>query len=88
MLRCVSYVLLIVGLQVELLLRVHHINLVSLIGYCDERDHLALIYEYMSNVDLRHHLSGKTYISKYYHINKFLSSNKIIHTNTDFDYQI
>ncbi|CAA0384665.1 unnamed protein product [Arabidopsis thaliana] len=44
--------------EVELLLRVHHINLVSLIGYCDERDHLALIYEYMSNVDLKHHLSG------------------------------
>jgi hypothetical protein len=45
--------------EVELLLRVHHINLVSLVGYCDERDHLALIYEYMSNKDLKHHLSGK-----------------------------
>ncbi|KAF3520625.1 hypothetical protein DY000_02063889 [Brassica cretica] len=45
--------------QVELLLRVHHINLVSLVGCCDERDHLALIYEYMSNGDLKHHLSGK-----------------------------
>ncbi|XP_010503248.1 PREDICTED: putative receptor-like protein kinase At3g46340 isoform X1 [Camelina sativa] len=45
--------------EVELLLRVHHINLVSLIGYCDERDHLALIYEYMPNGDLRDHLSGK-----------------------------
>ncbi|CAN6823339.1 unnamed protein product [Brassica oleracea] len=44
---------------VELLLRVHHINLVSLVGYCDERGHLALIYEYMSNGDLKHHLSGK-----------------------------
>ncbi|XP_024009531.1 putative receptor-like protein kinase At3g46340 isoform X6 [Eutrema salsugineum] len=48
-----------VAVKVELLLRVHHINLVSLVGYCDERDHLALIYEYMSNVDLKHHLSGK-----------------------------
>ncbi|XP_013591815.1 PREDICTED: putative receptor-like protein kinase At3g46340 isoform X1 [Brassica oleracea var. oleracea] len=45
--------------EVELLLRVHHINLVSLVGCCDERDHLALIYEYMSNGDLKHHLSGK-----------------------------
>ncbi|XP_024009509.1 putative receptor-like protein kinase At3g46340 isoform X2 [Eutrema salsugineum] len=45
--------------EVELLLRVHHINLVSLVGYCDERDHLALIYEYMSNRDLKYHLSGK-----------------------------
>ncbi|WZZ00191.1 hypothetical protein YC2023_072519 [Brassica napus] len=49
--------------EVELLLRVHHINLVSLVGYCDERGHLALIYEYMSNVDLKHHLSGKHDIS-------------------------
>ncbi|XP_019099904.1 PREDICTED: putative receptor-like protein kinase At3g46340 isoform X2 [Camelina sativa] len=48
-----------VAVKVELLLRVHHINLVSLIGYCDERDHLALIYEYMPNGDLRDHLSGK-----------------------------
>ncbi|XP_010425884.1 PREDICTED: putative receptor-like protein kinase At3g46340 [Camelina sativa] len=45
--------------EVELLLRVHHVNLVSLVGYCDERDHLALIYEYMSNGDLKYHLSGK-----------------------------
>ncbi|WZZ30852.1 hypothetical protein YC2023_014253 [Brassica napus] len=45
--------------EVELLLRVHHINLVSLVGYCDERDHLALIYEYMPNGDLKEHLSGE-----------------------------
>ncbi|KAF8084052.1 hypothetical protein N665_0736s0012 [Sinapis alba] len=43
--------------EVELLLRVHHINLVSLVGYCDERGHLALIYEYMANGDLKQHLS-------------------------------
>ncbi|XP_024003752.1 probable leucine-rich repeat receptor-like protein kinase At2g28990 isoform X2 [Eutrema salsugineum] len=45
--------------EVELLMRVHHINLVSLIGYCDEGDHLALIYEYMPNGDLKQHLSGE-----------------------------
>ncbi|KAL0897394.1 hypothetical protein Bca101_081355 [Brassica carinata] len=43
--------------EVELLLRVHHINLVSLVGYCDEGGHLALIYEYMENGDLKQHLS-------------------------------
>ncbi|AEE78155.1 putative protein [Arabidopsis thaliana] len=52
-----------VAVKVELLLRVHHTNLVSLVGYCDERGHLALIYEYMSNVDLKHHLSGKHDVS-------------------------
>ncbi|ESQ29213.1 hypothetical protein EUTSA_v10023360mg [Eutrema salsugineum] len=43
--------------EVELLMRVHHINLVNLAGYCDERDHLALVYEYMENRDLKEHLS-------------------------------
>ncbi|CAN8253316.1 unnamed protein product [Cochlearia groenlandica] len=45
--------------EVDLLLRVHHTNLVSLVGYCDERDHLALIYEFVPNGDLSQHLSGK-----------------------------
>ncbi|CAG7898020.1 unnamed protein product [Brassica rapa] len=43
--------------EVDLLLRVHHINLVSLVGYCDEGQHLVLIYEYMSNGNLKQHLS-------------------------------
>uniref|UniRef100_A0A1J3IT16 Putative LRR receptor-like serine/threonine-protein kinase n=1 Tax=Noccaea caerulescens TaxID=107243 RepID=A0A1J3IT16_NOCCA len=44
--------------EVELLLRVHHKNLVGLVGYCDEGENLALIYEYMSNGDLKEHMSG------------------------------
>ncbi|CAN6993763.1 unnamed protein product [Brassica oleracea var. botrytis] len=44
---------------VDLLLRVHHTNLVSLVGYCYEGDHLALIYEFLPNGDLKQHLSGK-----------------------------
>ncbi|XP_010475520.1 PREDICTED: probable LRR receptor-like serine/threonine-protein kinase At1g07560 [Camelina sativa] len=49
--------------EVELLLRVYHTNLVSLVGYCDEKDHLALIYQYMANGDLKQHLSGSSIIS-------------------------
>ncbi|KAG2256770.1 hypothetical protein Bca52824_076064 [Brassica carinata] len=44
--------------EVELLLRVHHKNLVSLVGYCDEGENLTLIYEYMANGDLKEHMSG------------------------------
>jgi Leucine-rich repeat (LRR) protein len=49
--------------EVELLLRVYHTNLVSLVGYCDEKDHLALIYQYMVNGDLKKHFSGSSIIS-------------------------
>ncbi|CAG7879815.1 hypothetical protein BRARA_C01077 [Brassica rapa] len=45
--------------EVDLLLRVHHTHLVSLVGYCYEGDNLALVYEFLSNGDLKQHLSGK-----------------------------
>ncbi|XP_014498482.1 LRR receptor-like serine/threonine-protein kinase IOS1 isoform X2 [Vigna radiata var. radiata] len=45
--------------EVKLLLRVHHKNLTSLIGYCNEGTNKGLIYEYMAKGNLREHLSGK-----------------------------
>lgn len=45
-------------MQAQILTIVHHRNLVSLIGYCDEADNKALIYEFMPNGNLRKHLSG------------------------------
>ncbi|MQM03796.1 hypothetical protein Taro_036596 [Colocasia esculenta] len=42
-----------------LLTRVHHKNLVSLLGYCHEHN-LALVYEYMDQGTLQDHLSGNT----------------------------
>lgn len=47
-------------LQAKLLMRVHHKNLVRLIGYCDDGTNMALIYEYMPNGNLRQRLSGIT----------------------------
>ncbi|KAJ7963119.1 protein kinase family protein [Quillaja saponaria] len=33
----------------KLLMRVHHRNLTSLIGYCNEENNMGLIYEFMEN---------------------------------------
>ncbi|KAJ9692166.1 hypothetical protein PVL29_011305 [Vitis rotundifolia] len=46
--------------EAQLLTRVHHKNLVSLVGYCDEGSNLVLIYEYMAKGNLKAYLSGKT----------------------------
>ncbi|KAM3257048.1 hypothetical protein ACQJBY_049419 [Aegilops geniculata] len=45
--------------EVNSLTKVHHRNLVSLVGYCCEKEHLALVYEYMSQGNLCDHLRGK-----------------------------
>nr|XP_029148072.1 probable LRR receptor-like serine/threonine-protein kinase At1g06840 isoform X2 [Arachis hypogaea] len=44
--------------EIELLSRLHHRNLVSLIGYCDQEGEQMLVYEFMPNGTLRDWLSG------------------------------
>ncbi|PNX89855.1 receptor-like protein kinase, partial [Trifolium pratense] len=39
--------------EAQLLTMVHHRNLVSLIGYCNEDEIKALVYEYMANGNLK-----------------------------------
>lgn len=46
--------------EIELLSRVHHKNVVSLVGFCFEQGEQLLVYEYIANGTLKDSLSGKT----------------------------
>ncbi|KAI7748743.1 hypothetical protein M8C21_020211, partial [Ambrosia artemisiifolia] len=48
--------------EIELLSRVHHKNLVGLVGFCFEKKEQMLVYEFMSKGTLRESLSGKSEI--------------------------
>ncbi|GLJ05253.1 hypothetical protein SUGI_0014630 [Cryptomeria japonica] len=46
--------------EIEILSSLNHPNLVPLIGYCQDRSELLLVYEYVSNGTLADHLHGET----------------------------
>ncbi|KAK9054741.1 hypothetical protein SSX86_025820 [Deinandra increscens subsp. villosa] len=43
--------------EIYLLLDIHHKNLISLVGYCNDESHKGIIYEFMANGNLASHLS-------------------------------
>lgn len=44
--------------EVDIISRVHHRHLVSLVGYCIADQRRMLIYEFLPNKTLEHHLHG------------------------------
>ncbi|GJT56804.1 leucine-rich repeat transmembrane protein kinase protein [Tanacetum coccineum] len=48
--------------KVKLLMDIRHKNITSLVGYCNDSNHKAIIYEYMANGNLEQHLFGLVYM--------------------------
>ena len=46
--------------EIELLSRVHHKNVVSLVGFCLDQGEQMLVYEYIPNGTLKESLTGKS----------------------------
>ncbi|CAM0953444.1 unnamed protein product [Alopecurus aequalis] len=42
--------------EAQFLARIHHKNLVSMIGFCKDREHMALVYEFMPQGSLQEHI--------------------------------
>lgn len=51
--------------EVEIISRVHHRHLVSLVGYCISEQQRLLIYEFVPNNTLEHHLHSKPIASSF-----------------------
>ncbi|PIN10381.1 Extracellular matrix protein slit [Handroanthus impetiginosus] len=67
--------------EIELLSRVHHKNLVGLVGFCFEQGEQILVYEFMANGTLRESLSGKLgYLDPEYYMTQQLTEKSDVYS--------
>ncbi|TVU23156.1 hypothetical protein EJB05_30242, partial [Eragrostis curvula] len=45
--------------EAQILTRIHHKNLVSMVGYCKDGEYMTLVYEFMSEGTLQEHIAGQ-----------------------------
>lgn len=64
--------------EIELLSRVHHKNVVSLVGFCFDQGEQMLIYEYIPNGTLKDSLSGTLMVSLAFLTYKILNGNVLV----------
>lgn len=64
--------------EIELLSRVHHKNLVGLVGFCFEQGEQMLVYEFMPNGTLRESLSGQFTVQEHSSSKLFLEGKTIL----------
>lgn len=65
--------------EVEIISRVHHRHLVSLVGYCITEEEKILMYEFVPNRTLNHHLHGNLSFQHFIVNSVYISSNLSIH---------
>lgn len=58
-------------------MRVHHRNLASLVGYCNDGGNFGIIYEYMAHGNLQQYLLGIFVVIMFMFIQEKNISNKI-----------